>query len=85
PPFYDQGHGSKPDIAYLLMKLRTNPKLRMLIVAGGIIILVVLIIVVIALLPLIIKLFDYISTVGIQGIYDQGVAFLDKLWKGSGK
>jgi hypothetical protein len=69
----------------ILDKIRSNNKLKLIVVIAGIVILVIAIILIIALLPLIIKLLNYISQNGLQGILDGITGFLDKLWKGSGK
>ena len=83
---YDErGYSPGTNLGYYLLKIRSNPKLRMLIIGGFIFILCILIILIIAMMPLLIKLFGYIEKVGFQGILDGIVGFLDKLWKGSGK
>jgi hypothetical protein len=69
----------------ILDNIRSNKKLRLLVVIAGIVILLIAIVLIVALLPLIIRLFNYISQNGLQSIFDGITGFLDKLWKGSGK
>jgi hypothetical protein len=69
----------------VLSKIRGNKKLQLILVIAVIVILVVTIGLVIALFPLIIKLINHISQIGLQGVFDSVTAFIDKLWKGSGK
>jgi hypothetical protein len=86
-------HGQQPYPRYndhdkwlnILSKIRSNKKLQLVIFSAVILILVVAIGLVVALFPLIIKLVNYISQIGLQGVFDNVAAFIDKLWKGSGK
>jgi hypothetical protein len=71
-PFYQKNDMKEQ----LLNKLRSNPKLKMILVFAAILIIVAVVAVVILLFPLLLKLFSYISENGIQGV-------LDKLWKGT--
>jgi ABC-type nickel/cobalt efflux system permease component RcnA len=59
-----------------IAKLQNNPKLKGLIITAAIVLLLIVIIVGILLIPLIIKLFDFVTKNGIQGI-------IDTLWKGT--
>lgn len=69
----------------ILEKIKTNKKLQLIVVIAGIFILLIAIGLIVALLPLIIKIFNYISQNGLQSILDGATSFIDKLWKGSGK
>ncbi len=69
----------------ILSKVRSNKKLQLIVVLAVVMILVIAIGLVVALFPLIIKLVNYISQTGLQGVFDSVTAFIDKLWKGSGK
>lgn len=69
----------------MLDGIRTNKKLKVVVILAGILILGIVILLFIVFLPLIIKLVDYISQHGIQGIIDGIAAFLDRILKGSGK
>jgi type IV secretory pathway component VirB8 len=73
------------NIGYFLLNLRNNPKLRLLLIAGSIVLLFILLILIVVMMPLIVKVIDFIGKEGIQGVADWFTAFLDKLWKGSGK
>ena len=69
----------------ILNKIRNDKKLKLIVVMVVIVLLIIAVALIVALLPLIIKLFNYISQNGIQSIFDAITGFLDKLWKGSGK
>jgi hypothetical protein len=62
----------------LLAKLQSNPKLKMLLIIALIVILIIVVLLAVLLYPLIIKLFEYLSQNGIQGI-------IDTIWQGSKK
>jgi hypothetical protein len=79
------GHDDHNYMLNLLSSVKNNPKLRRLVIVAGIIILVIVVILIIALLPLIIKLFNYLGTIGLQGILDGITGFVDKILKGTGK
>jgi hypothetical protein len=68
----------------ILGKIRSNKKLKRLIIIAGILVLVITVVMIIVLLPLIVKLFNYISQNGLQGVFTDFTAFLEKIWKGSG-
>jgi hypothetical protein len=59
--------------------------LKVFAILAGVLILVVSVMLIIFLMPLLLKLFNYISQNGLQGVLDAITGFLDKLWKGSGK
>jgi hypothetical protein len=69
----------------ILEKIRSSKKLKLLVALAGILILAIAIVLIIVLLPFIIKLFNYVSQNGLQGILDSIIGFLDKIWKGSAK
>jgi uncharacterized membrane protein len=69
----------------ILNKIRNNRKLKIIALMVVIVLLIIAVALIAALMPLIIKLFNYISQNGIQSIFDAITGFLDKLWKGSGK
>jgi hypothetical protein len=79
------GHGEQMKWTAVLDKIRNDKKLKMIVIIAGIFILVIAATLVVAFLPLIMKLLNYISQNGLQGIVDGITGFLDKLWKGSGK
>jgi hypothetical protein len=69
----------------ILEKIKGNKKLKLLVLGAAILILAIAIGLIAAFLPLIIKLVDYISQNGLQGLMNEITAFIDKLWKGSAK
>ena len=79
------GHGDQQKWVTILEKIRSNKKLKLIVVMAGIVIIVITIVLIIILLPLIIQLVNYINQNGLQGVLDGITGFLDKLWKGSGK
>ena len=80
-----QRYNSNFRLEYFLEKLRTNRKLKGLVIVAFLVILAIVIALIAIFLPLILKLLNYISQNGVQGILDNVTGFLDKLWKGSGK
>ena len=82
PLYENQGHLT---LLSILNKIRNNKKLKIIVALAVIILLIIAISLIVVLLPLILKLFNYISQNGIQGIVDGVTGFLDKLMKGSGK
>jgi hypothetical protein len=74
---YSQSYGHQSDIKQqILDKLRGNPQLKTLIIVGAIIIVIILIVAAIFLIPLILKLFGFVSDNGIQGV-------INAIWKGA--
>lgn len=60
----------------LLLRLQNDPKFRSFIIFGAILVLIILLIAVVVLFPLIVKLLNYFSQNGIQGV-------IDTIWKGT--
>lgn len=82
PTHRNEGH---QQLFTILNKIRNNKKLKIIVILVVTVLLIIAVALIVALLPLIIKLFNYISQNGIQSIFDAITGFLDKLWKGSGK
>ncbi len=82
PAHRNEGHLT---LFTILNRIRNNKKLKLLVVVVVVVLLIIAVALIAALMPLIIKLFNYISQNGIQSIFDAITGFLDKLWKGSGK
>lgn len=78
-------HDGHHEFSGLIEKLRNNPRLKRYAVIAGILLILVILIFVIALFPLLIKLVNYISTYGLQGVVDAVVDFINKLWAGQSK
>jgi len=75
--YSSSSHNNHSDIKYqLLNKLKNNPKLRVLLIVAAIIVLLIIIVVAILLIPLLMKLFHFVSQNGIQGL-------IDVIWKGT--
>lgn len=60
----------------MINSIVNNPKIRMMLILAAIVIIAIVILLIILLFPLLMKLFNYLSENGIQGI-------LDTLWKGT--
>jgi uncharacterized membrane protein YdbT with pleckstrin-like domain len=63
----------------ILEKIRSNNKLKLLVAMAGVLILVIII----ALFPLIVKLFNYITQNGLQGVINEITGFINKILKGT--
>jgi len=59
-----------------LNKLRDNPQLKMLLIAGAVIVVIIIVVAAIFLIPLILKIFGYVGDNGIQGV-------INTIWKGT--
>ncbi len=79
------GHQAHQKWVAILDRIRSNKKLKIMVIVAGSVLLLITFAIIAALLPVIIKLFNYISQNGLQGVTDGVTGFLDKLWKGSGK
>jgi competence protein ComGC len=67
----------------ILQKIRSDKKLKIFVIFGGLLVLIILVVLIIVLLPLIIKLINSISQTGLQGILNNITGFLDKILKGT--
>lgn len=81
----DQEENEQLNISAILEKIKSNKKLRLLAIVAIILILVIVIALIVILFPLILKLFNYISQNGLQGLVDSITGFLDKIMKGTAK
>jgi len=60
----------------LLEKLRNNPNLKMVLIFGSIVLIIIILGLVILFLPVLLKLFGFVTENGIEG-------FLNTIWKGT--
>jgi hypothetical protein len=67
----------------ILEKIRSNKKLKFLVVSVGILIIAIVIVLIIVLFPLIVKLINYLTQNGLQGVLNEITGFLDKIFKGT--
>jgi hypothetical protein len=83
---YHKQSKQSDDLKWLnvLDKIRNNKKLKLIIVMAGLVIITIVVILIIALYPLILKLINYISQNGLQGVFNDISGFLEKIWKSSG-
>ena len=77
------GHDNGFSLSKILLKIKNNKKLKLLVVFAVLLILAIVIALSIVLLPLILKLVNYLSQNGLQGLLDYVLGFVDKIWKGS--
>jgi hypothetical protein len=81
---YNHHSGAKSQYAYyLLQKVWSNRKLRILLFLAAIVLVVIIILVIIFGLKLIGSLTEVIRTEGLKGITDIVKNFIDKLWTGA--
>jgi hypothetical protein len=81
----DPGHDNQQKWMTILEKVKKNNKLKVIVLLAGILVIGIAVLLIIVFFPLIIKLFDYVSQNGLQGILDSITGFLDKIMKGSAK
>jgi hypothetical protein len=77
------GEGDQFNWLIILEKIKSNKKLRILVLLAGLLVLTVAIVLIVVLLPLIIKLINSISQTGLQGIVNDITGFIDKILKGT--
>lgn len=82
-PYY--GHDNSFSLSKILLKIKNNKKLKLLVLFAVLLILVIVVALIIVLMPLILKLVNYISQNGLQGLIDYVLGLVDKIWKGSAK
>lgn len=63
----------------LINGIKTNKKIRNIIIIAGVVVLAIVIGLIAILLPLIIKIFNYLTSVGISGLMDAGLKFINDL------
>jgi hypothetical protein len=69
----------------ILEKIKGNKKLKQLVIFAGISILLIAVFLIIFLMPIIMKIINYIGQNGLQGLLEGITGFLDTIWKGSSK
>jgi hypothetical protein len=79
----------RPDISFyasqFLNRIRTNRKLKLLLIIASIIVLGILVLIIFAIFPLIVKIFNYLTQNGINGIIEGITGIVDKILNGVGK
>ena len=78
------GYNKHINIGSVLWKIKTNKKLKLFLIVAGTFLIVTLIALIIVLFPLLAKLVNYIGEHGLQGVVDNIIAFLNKIWTGTG-
>jgi hypothetical protein len=67
----------------ILDKIRNNNKLKLFVLIAGLLVLTIAIVLIIVLLPLILKLINSISQIGLQGILKEITGFIESILKGT--
>jgi hypothetical protein len=80
---YSYEEGANFNWLNLLDKIRNNNKLKLFIILAGVLVLTIIIVLLIVLLPLIVKLINTISQIGLQGILKEITGFLENILKGT--
>jgi predicted RND superfamily exporter protein len=83
--YQERRTGGSHYISYVINRIRANRKLRLLFIVGTIILIALIIFAIIALFPLLVKIFDYVTQNGINGILESVKGLLDKFLNGTGK
>jgi uncharacterized membrane protein SpoIIM required for sporulation len=73
-----RGHNDHQQWLNIWEKIKNNKKLKLLIFLGVILVIAIIIGLIVILWPVLMKLFNYVTQNGLQGI-------LDAIWKGAGK
>ncbi len=79
---YYPGQDRHFDLMKVLAKIRENKKLKVLMIIAAIVILAIVIFLVITLLPLLGKIFTFITQLDLKGLQEYIIGLLDKLLKG---
>ena len=82
-PLPFDGFGNNQKLQNIIEKIRSNNKLKVLVIIFASMILITITALIIILFPLIMKLLNYINQNGLQGILNEITGFVDKIWKGS--
>ena len=77
------GFNGLPPWNAVLLKLKRNKKIRLIAITGAIVFLILVGSLLYILMPIIIKLIDYISHNGLQSLPDAISDLWNKIWKGS--
>jgi len=85
-PYRSSYHRRRPSYkwTYFMEVLKVNRKLKTLAIIVLLAVLAIIVVLIVVFLPLILKLYTYISQNGVQGVMDVIVGFLDQLWRGTG-
>jgi len=67
----------------ILEKIKGNKKVRVFVIWAAILLLAITIVLIIALLPLIVKLFNFVTQNGVQGVINEITGFIDKIMNGT--
>jgi len=67
------------NLSNLINGIKNNKKIRNLVIIVAVIFLVIIIGMIALLLPLIFKIFNYLTSVGISGLIDAGLKFINEL------
>lgn len=77
--------GREHYLMFIINKIWSNRKLRLLFVIFVLIVVILIIIAVIMIIPLIFKVLNAVTQSGLKGIAESITGFIDKIWNGSAK
>ena len=80
--FYSKSYGSFDPVA-LIESLKSNRKLKVVLIIALIAVLGLVIGLIAVILPLIGTVISYVSQNGLQGLFDEAIKFLNSLWNGT--
>jgi len=83
----DNDHHYQPVSQYalqILTKIRTNRKLKFLLLGLVVFVIALLIFILIMIIPLLGGLIDIVKQEGLKGISESAIGFIEKLWNGAG-
>lgn len=81
---YGGGRGMEHYGFYLVNKIWSNRKLRLIFIMVSLFLVALIILFLIAIIPFILRIVDSIAQTGLKGITENLTAFIEKLWSGSG-
>jgi hypothetical protein len=81
-PDFHQG-GDQLNWLIILDKIRNNRKLKLFIIIACLLVLTLVIVLLIVLLPLMVKLINSLSQIGLQGILKEITGFIENILKGT--
>ena len=67
----------------ILEKIKSNKKFRVFVIWAAMLLLAIVIVLIIVLFPLIVKLLNYVTQNGVQGVIDEVTGFIGKIMNGT--
>jgi hypothetical protein len=83
--YHERKNSGRYYVSYVMSRIRSNKKLRTLVILSSILLLSIIVLIIIAIFPLLLKAFNFISQNGVNGILESGKGIVDKILNGTGK